>query len=120
MRKALTRMGIAVVTMSLALIAAPGSAFAAGQSVSCTGRGCGVSLPGGSGQFPGGTISIDAKVSGGGTGSWTFRGANNYSCGGSVAADGRVHSFTCSRVPAGGVSANVFGPAGPSAIGIRW
>ena len=101
---------------------APNAASAAplaGASRTCpTANVCAVTASG----FPGGTISVDADVTGSGTGTWNLFGPNGFKCSASFPASGGVRSWTCAGAPAGSYNATVTPnvPAQTLAIGIRW
>jgi hypothetical protein len=106
---------VGVITVA-ALIQFPLAALAAGGSAHCSAKTCHVGVD----NFPGGTISVDVDVSGSGTGVFVVTGPSGFQCSGSFPASGGVRSFVCRGAPAGLYEAGVTGPAGPSAVGLRW
>jgi hypothetical protein len=116
MRASLVRGGVVGACTIAAVTMLPFTAFAAGGSAHCTAKTCHVGIA----DFPGGTLAVDVDVSGSGTGVFAVTGPSNYHCSGSFPASGGVRSYLCSGAPAGTYAAGVTGPAGPSAVGLRW
>lgn len=120
MRKTLNRVLVTAAVVATAATVAPPAAFAGPD-----GRTCPRSLTCDArvGDFPGGTISIDADSGGGGIASWSLQGTNpgnNYTCGTAFDAYAPPQSWTCSNAPAGAYRLRVQGADSPTMAGIRW
>lgn len=116
MQKSHARAGI-VGAVAIAVIGLfPFAAHAAGKSSHCLKANCSVAVTG----FPGGTISVDADVSGSFPGTVVVSAPNGYRCSGVFPAPGGVRSFVCNSAPAGSIFATVMGTESPSSVGLRW
>lgn len=120
MRKALSRALVTTAVVASAIAVIPGLAFAGGQGGTCPRS---LTCDARVGDFPGGTISIDADSGGGGIASWSLIGTNpgnNFSCGTAFDAYAPPQSWTCPNAPAGAYRLRVNGADAPTMAGIRW
>ncbi|WP_370943637.1 hypothetical protein AB5J62_31570 [Amycolatopsis sp. cg5] len=110
---------VAVTAASIAVIA-PQVALAGGQSATCQGTVCYLSVAG----YKGGGLSIDADVHGQGTGHWIVCSWDGKWCAekdfDASAGPGSWLESWARQDANGGFDAKVTGPQGPVTIGLRW